>query len=185
MKKQITTSELKSLIREEAQKLNRRTILENEKKKLQIELRMIESEDIYKELNNYLDKALSTEPEFNFEVTRKSNLSSRYQGREVIDFESSLNFSILNSEEELFEVTINLVYEMEEDPDGASSIQNNTMQIEGPDFSGDYYVSGAGLNSSGEDITPYLSPDVIQKIKNNIEKLDDFSKEEHEEYFNY
>ena len=41
MKKQITIQELKSLIKEEAMKLNRRTLLESEKKKLIKELRAI------------------------------------------------------------------------------------------------------------------------------------------------
>lgn len=41
MKKQLTIQELKSLIKEEASKLQRRTLLENEKKSLQEELKMI------------------------------------------------------------------------------------------------------------------------------------------------
>jgi hypothetical protein len=41
MKKQIKLSELRSLIKEEAMKLNKRTILENEKKGLLRELRML------------------------------------------------------------------------------------------------------------------------------------------------
>jgi hypothetical protein len=64
MKKQITMSELKSLIKEEAMKLNRRALLENEKKSLLKELRTLNEglSEISDEGNYYFAIAPMDEP---------------------------------------------------------------------------------------------------------------------------